>query len=60
MTSVTSMTSASVIEVAGSSADVLRRAAELRSRGWTVAVRGTRLTRTCEVDWELEVERKAG
>jgi hypothetical protein len=53
------MTSASVIEVAGSAAAVLTRAAELRSQGWTVAVRGTRLTATCEIVWALEVERQA-
>lgn len=45
-----------VIEVAGSSADVLTRAAELRSDGWRVAVRHTRLTETCEIVWELAVE----
>jgi hypothetical protein len=54
------MTSASVIEVAGSSAALLAKTAELRRQGWTVAVRGTRLTPTCEIVWSLEVEREAG
>jgi hypothetical protein len=52
------MTTASVIEVAGSAAAVLARAEELRSQGWRVAVRGTRLTPGCEVVWALEVERQ--
>jgi hypothetical protein len=53
------MTSASVIEVAGSSAALLAKTAELRRQGWTVTVRGTRLTPACEVVWSLEVERRS-
>jgi hypothetical protein len=51
---------ASVIEVAGSAQAALARAAELRQQGWTVTVRGSRLTATCEVVWSLEVDRAAG
>jgi hypothetical protein len=47
----------SVIEVAGPASEALARAAELRRQGWRVAVRGTRLTPTCEVVWSLEVGR---
>jgi hypothetical protein len=50
----------SVIEVAGCAQDVLARVAELRTHGWTVSVRGTRLTPACSVVWSLEVERAAG
>ena len=54
------MGTASVIEVAGSAQAALARAAELRQQGWTVTVRGSRLTATCEVVWSLEVDRAAG
>lgn len=54
------MGTASVIEVAGSAQAALHRAAELREQGWTVVVRGSRLTATCEVVWSLEVDRLAG
>jgi hypothetical protein len=49
----------SVIEVAGSAQAALARAAELRSQGWTVTVRGSRLTATCELVWSLQVDRIA-
>ena len=51
---------ASMIEVAGSAQDALARAAELREQGWTVTVRGSRLTAACDVVWSLEVDRLAG
>jgi hypothetical protein len=51
---------ASIIEVAGSAQAALARAAELREQGWTVTVRSSRLTATCEVVWALEVDRLAG
>jgi hypothetical protein len=51
---------ASIIEVAGSAEAALARTAELREQGWTVTVRGSRLTATCEVVWSLEVDRLAG
>jgi hypothetical protein len=50
-------TSTSVIEVAGPASAALHRAAELRRHGWTVSIRGTRLSPTCEVVWCLELER---
>jgi hypothetical protein len=50
---------ASVIEVAGSAQAALARAADLREQGWTVTVRGSRLTARCEVIWSLEVDRIA-
>ena len=54
------MGSGSVIEVAGPASEALTRAAELRSEGWTVFVRSTRLNSSCDVVWCLELERKAG
>jgi hypothetical protein len=50
----------SVIEVAGPASEALSRAAQLRSEGWTVFVRSTRLNASCDVVWCLEVERDAG
>jgi hypothetical protein len=50
----------SVIEVAGPASEALSRAAQLRSEGWTVCVRGTRLNASCDIVWRLEVERDAG
>jgi hypothetical protein len=52
------MGEANLIEVAGPAQDVLARAAELRAQGWTVHVRETRLTKSCEVIWTLEVDRE--
>lgn len=47
----------SVIEVAGSAQAALDRARELRDLGWSVTVRGSRLTQSCEVVWALELDR---
>ena len=50
-------TSSSVIEVEGPASAALTRAVELRQHGWNVAIRGTRLSQSCEMVWCLEVER---
>lgn len=46
-----------MIEVAGSAQAALDRAHELRDLGWSVTVRGSRLTPSCEVVWALELDR---
>ena len=54
------MGSGTIIEVAGPASEALSRAAELRSEGWTVFVRSTRIDASCDVVWCLELQRKAG
>jgi len=48
---------ARVIEVSGSAHAALARVTELRTQGWKVSVRGSRLTSGGDVVWSLSVIR---